>query len=182
MRATPAFLAVAFGVSSCASGGGVPASPAGVVPETITVTSRTFAPGGPIPVDATCDGKDAAPEVSWSSPPEHTAAVVVILEDPDAPSGPFTHWVVIDVRPDVRSIPAGADVATLGGKLGLTDAKEPRYYGPCPPHGMGHHYQLRVIALDRPLGLAEGASRSQVDAAMNGHVLGSGVVMGLFAH
>jgi Raf kinase inhibitor-like YbhB/YbcL family protein len=167
---------------SCAGASGLPASPPGVVPESITVTSRSFASGGPIPVDFTCDGKNTSVDVSWSSPPEHTQALVVILEDPDAPSAPFTHWVVFDLRPESRSLAAGADVSSLGAKLGLNDSKDSRYFGPCPPHGTGHHYVLRVFALDHAVGLPEGAARSEVDAAMNSHVLGSGQVIGTFVH
>ncbi len=168
------------GLAHCAGSAGVPASPAGVVPESITVTSRSFGPGGTIPVDFTCDGKNTAVEVSWSSPPQDAKAMVVILEDPDALNAPFTHWLALDIRPEFHSIPSGADVASFGGRLGANDNHETGYAGPCPPHGMGHHYALRVIALDQPLGLPEGARRANVDAAMNGHVLGSGQVVATF--
>ena len=167
--------------SSCATSGGLPASPPGVVPESITVTSRSFVSGGPIPIDFTCDGKNAPPDVTWSSPPERTQALVVVLEDPEASGQTFTHWVVFDVKPEARSIPAGGDVSLLGAKLGGNDARDIAYHGPCPPHGLGHHYVLRVLALDHRLGLAEGADRAQVDAAMGGHVLGSGQLIATFS-
>jgi Raf kinase inhibitor-like YbhB/YbcL family protein len=172
-------LAVAVVMGGCATTSNLPASPPGVVAESITVTSRSFASGGPFPIDCTCDGKNTSPDVTWSSPPEGTQSLVVTLDDLEPMNSPGTSWVVLDIRPEVRSLPAGADVATMGGKLGRNDASEASYSGPCPPHHIGHHYALRVIALDRPLRLAEGAGRDRVNAAMDGHVLGSGQLVGI---
>jgi Raf kinase inhibitor-like YbhB/YbcL family protein len=131
-----------------------------------------------MPIDSTCDGKNVPPEVTWSSPPEGTQALVVTLDDLEPSKGPATRWLVLDIHPETRAIPAGADVAALGGKLGQNDAGEASYRGPCPPRREAHHYALRVIALDRPLGLADAADREKVNAAMDGHVLGSGQVVG----
>ena len=123
-------------------------------------------------MDYTCDGNDATPDVTWSSPPEGTQALVITLDDMEARPGSATRWVVFDIRPEARSLRAGADPAALGGKLGRNDAGGTGYRGPCPPRHEGHHYVLRVMALDRPLGLAESSSRESVNAAMEGHVLG----------
>jgi Raf kinase inhibitor-like YbhB/YbcL family protein len=160
------------------NGGNVPASPAGVVPESITVTSRSFSSGAPFPIDCTCDGKNTSPDVTWSSPPEGTRSLVIILDDLEAAAGAGTRWLVLDVRPEVRTLPAGADPATVGGKLAVNDRHEASYRGPCPPRWAGHHYAVRVIALDRPLGLPDSADRDRVNAAMAGHVLGSGELIG----
>ncbi len=161
-------------LAACTTTGKLPASPPGVVPEGITVTSRSFASGTAIPIDFTCDGTNTAPDVTWSSPPEGTKSLVITFDDMEPSGGRGTRWVVIDVRPDARSIRAGADVAAVGGKLGRNDSGEARYQGPCPPRHEGHHYALRVIALDRPLGLPEAADREQVNASMEGHVIGLG--------
>jgi Raf kinase inhibitor-like YbhB/YbcL family protein len=165
-------------LTACPANGNLPASPAGVTPESITVTSRSFSSGGAFPIDCTCDGKNTPPDVTWSSPPEGTQSLVLVLDDLEAPAGSGTHWLVLDVSPDVRSLAAGKDPATVEGKVVQNDKKEASYRGPCPPHREGHHYALRVIALDRKLGLPETAGRERVNAAMEGHVLGSGELVG----
>jgi Raf kinase inhibitor-like YbhB/YbcL family protein len=164
--------------TACAANGALPASPAGVVPESITVTSRSFSSGGAFPIDCTCDGKNTTPDVTWSSPPEATQSLVLVLDDVEAPAGSGTRWLVLDVSPDARSLAAGADPATIGGKVVQNDRKEASYRGPCPPHREGHHYAVRIIALDRKLGLTDSADRERVNAAMEGHVLGSGELVG----
>jgi Raf kinase inhibitor-like YbhB/YbcL family protein len=173
-----ASLALSIAISACATTSNLPASPAGVTPESITVTSKSFASGGPMPIDCTCDGKNTAPEVTWSSPPEGTQALVVTLDDMEPGKGTGTRWLVIDIHPEARTIALGGDVSALGGKVGLNDSGEAGYRGPCPPRHEGHHYVLRVLALDRALGLADPVDRERVNAAMEGHVLGSGEVIG----
>jgi Raf kinase inhibitor-like YbhB/YbcL family protein len=129
-------------------------------------------------MEHTCDGADTAPDVTWSSPPEGTRSLVITLDDVEGSEESATRWVVFDIRPEARSLRAGADPATLGAKLGRTDGKTNGYHGPCPPRHLGHHYSLHVIALDRALGLDDAASREAVNAAMNGHVLASGELVG----
>jgi len=171
----PAFLGPLV-LAGCAAGAGLPASPPGVVLERITVTSRSFSSGASIPVDLTCDGKNTSPDVTWSSPPEGTRSLVITMDDLEASTGRGTRWIVMDVRPEARSLPAGADASAVGARLGRNDSGEVGYSGPCPARHVAHHYSLRVIALDRPVGLAEAASREQLDAALEGHVLGFGDV------
>jgi Raf kinase inhibitor-like YbhB/YbcL family protein len=165
-------------LAACAATGKLPSSPPGVVPESITVTSRSFSSGTAIPMDFTCDGRNIAPDVTWSSPPEATRSLVLTLDDLEAPGGASSRWVVFDIRPEARSLRAGADVTSVGGKLGLNDSGEAGYHGPCPARHEGHHYALRVIALDRVIGVPEGADRDRVNAAMEGHVIGSGELVG----
>jgi Raf kinase inhibitor-like YbhB/YbcL family protein len=165
-------------LAACATTGKLPASPPGVVPESITVTSRSFSSGAAIPIDFTCDGSNTTPDVTWSSPPEGTKSLVITLDDLEPLGGNGARWVVVDVKPEARSIRAGEDVAAVGGRLGLNDVGEAGYHGPCPPRREGHHYALRVLALDRALGLPEAAVRDRVNAAMEGHVLGSGELVG----
>jgi len=165
-------------LTACGASGNLPASPAGVTPEAITVTSKSFASGAAIPVDSTCDGSDTSPDVTWSSPPEGTKSLVVMMDDVEAPAGASTRWLVIDVRPEARAIRAGADPATLDGRLLRNDTGRVSYRGPCPPHHEGHHYAVRVIALDQRLELPETVGREAVNAAMNGHVLGAGELVG----
>lgn len=153
-------------------------------PATITVTSRSFSEGGRIPVDHTCDGDDVMPELVFSSPPEGTKSLVVYVEDPDASNGPFTHMIAFNLSADLRKLPAGAELAAAGeaARFGLNDFGAARYRGPCPPKGESRRYRYRVMALDTVVKLEEGATRAQVDGAVDGHILGEGAVVGQFAH
>jgi Raf kinase inhibitor-like YbhB/YbcL family protein len=150
----------------------------------ITVTSRSFTDGSRIPVDHTCDGSDLMPEIVISSPPDNTKSLVVYVEDPDVSSGVFTHMIAFNLAPDLHKLPAAPDLAAAGeaARFGLNDFGAARYSGPCPPKGEAHRYRFRVLALDTMLKLSEGAPRSQVDAAIDGHILGEGTLMGHFGH
>ena len=150
----------------------------------ITVTARSFSDGTRIPVDHTCDGNDVPPELVLSSPPENTKSLVILVEDPDASSGVFTHMIAFNLSPELRKLPSAPDL-TAGGeaaRFGLNDFGGVRYQGPCPPKGEAHRYRFRVIALDTMLKLPEGATRFQVDQAMDAHILGEGSLMGHFGH
>ncbi len=168
--------------AACASGGLKPSTPPGVALASITVTSKAFTPNGPIPIDNTCDGKDQSPPLTWSSPPEGTRSLAIVVEDPDASGGEFTHWLVWNLSPDAKQIPEAVDPTTLGGRVGANDFPDIRYSGPCPPHGEMHRYVFHVFALDTMLELREGAKRLTVDTAMNAHVLGEGILVGTFGH
>jgi Raf kinase inhibitor-like YbhB/YbcL family protein len=159
-----------------------PSAPPGTTASSITVTSKSFATGSEIPVDYTCDGKDVSPQLTWSSPPEKTKALVIVVDDPDASSGAFTHWIVMNLPPETLTLAEGVDPTTLGARVGANDFHNVRYNGPCPPRQEQHRYQFIVYATDAPLGLNEGASRGDVDAALAGHVLGSGALVALFSH
>jgi Raf kinase inhibitor-like YbhB/YbcL family protein len=177
---------VAASLAACEKPPLVPRPAPGVTQlASITVTSPTFSEGTRIPVDLTCDGKDLMPEIVLSSPPEGTKSLLLVVEDPDAPSGIFTHAVVFNLSPDLRKIPGGADLGKAAGeaaRFGLNDFQVTRYSGPCPPKGEAHRYRFRVVALDRMLELPEGAPRGQIDQATDGHILGEGVLTGHFGH
>ena len=159
-----------------------PSAPPGVQAASITVTSKSFATGAEIPVDYTCDGKDGSPQLTWSAPPDKTKAITIVVDDPDAPSGTFTHWIVIDLPPETLSLAEGIDPSTLGAKVGANDFHNVRYNGPCPPHGEQHRYQFTVYATDVVLPLSESATRADVDQALSSHVLGAGTLTALFSH
>lgn len=150
----------------------------------ITVTSPVFGEGGRIPVDHTCDGTDVMPELVLSAPPEHTKSLVIYVEDPDASAGLFTHMIAFNVNPDIHRLPSAQDLKAAGenARYGLNDFQGARYQGPCPPKGEGHRYRFRVVALNSTLALPEGAPRSQIDEATDGHILGEGVLTGHFGH
>jgi Raf kinase inhibitor-like YbhB/YbcL family protein len=168
--------------NGCKSSGGQPAPAPGVALGSLTVTSNSFPSNGAIPVDYTCDGADKSPELTFSASPAGTQSFAIIADDPDAPSGTFTHWIAYNLRSDVRTLPAGADPATLGGAVGTNDFNRPGYAGPCPPKGELHHYYFRVFALNAPIAAQAVSTREVVDGAMNGHVLAQGALVGVFSH
>ena len=147
----------------------------------LTITSTAFTANGAIPSLYTCEGKDISPPLTWSGAPPGAKSFALIVDDPDAPSGTFTHWVLFDVPKDAWSLAQGASGIGTAGKNDFGDAK---YGGPCPPKGKGvHRYFFRVYALDvDKLGPSEGATRGDVESAMKGHVLAKGELMGTFGH
>jgi len=141
------------------------------------VTSPAFEHEAAIPLRYTCGGDDVSPELSIAAIPEDAVAMVLIMDDPDAPVGTWDHWVAYDFAP-TGLIPE--DVGNLG-TAGLNSWKQVGYGGPCPPSGT-HRYFFRILALDAPLGLAEGADKAEVLAAAEGHVLSDAALMGTFTN
>src|SRR5205814_988941 len=131
------------------------------------VTSSAFQEGANIPSKFTCDGANTSPPLQISDVPSEAKSLVLIVDDPDAPSGLFTHWVVWNLSAQATTIAEGS---TPKGVQGTNDFGKSGYGGPCPPSG-AHRYYFRVFALDRELDLHSGAKRSQLDAAMKGHVI-----------
>lgn len=144
----------------------------------MTITSPVFQEGGNIPVKYTCDGANASPAVEFSGVPEGTKSLVLIVDDPDAPAGTWTHWIVYDMSPDTTSIKENG--LPTGAKEGLNSSNKYNYVGPCPPSGT-HRYYFRLYALDNQLNLPPGSSRGAVEAAMNGHVLTQTQLMGKYS-
>jgi Raf kinase inhibitor-like YbhB/YbcL family protein len=107
---------------------------------------------------------------------------VLVIDDPDAPGGTFTHLVAWNLSPELRTIKEGVDVSTLGATVGTNDGKSLGYKGPCPPQGEEHRYEFHVMAVDQPLALREGSTRADVDTAMVGHLLGEGTLTAQFGH
>jgi Raf kinase inhibitor-like YbhB/YbcL family protein len=143
----------------------------------ITITSSAFQEGGNIPSKFTCDGSDTSPPLQLTGVPSEAKSLVLIADDPDAPSGLFTHWLVWNIPPQTNSIAEGS---APKGVRGSNDFGKSGYKGPCPPPGT-HRYSFKVFALDRELNLRAGAKRSQVDAAMKGHVIAQGELVGRYA-
>lgn len=144
-----------------------------------TLTTPAFENGEKIPERFTCDGDDVSPRLDWSSPPEGTRSFALVLEDPDAPSATFTHWLLFNLPVESRSLAEGARDVGVGGR---NDFEEEGYGGPCPPIGSGEHrYSFRLYALDlRELDLPKNAGREQFDREVDGHVLAEAVLMGRF--
>jgi Raf kinase inhibitor-like YbhB/YbcL family protein len=144
----------------------------------IQVTSSAFSEGETIPKKFTCDGENVSPALSWTGVPQGTKSLAVIADDPDAPVGDWVHWVLLDLPLDLNGLPEGASGL---GVAGLNDFRKPGYGGPCPPKGKPHRYYFKVYALDTLLGLKIGATKAQAEAAMKGHILAQGQLMGRYS-
>ena len=138
----------------------------------LQLKSSALRAGQPIPPRFTADGRDLSPPLEWSSPPAGTLSLALLCDDPDAPRGDWVHWVLYNLPPDLRELKEGKvpDAAVAGsndfGKLG--------YNGPSPPPGKAHRYVFHLFALDIPLKLSSGASKSELLRAIEGHVVGQG--------
>ncbi|MBP7734646.1 MAG: YbhB/YbcL family Raf kinase inhibitor-like protein [Spirochaetes bacterium] len=145
---------------------------------TLTVTSTAFKEGGMIPGKYTCDGRDLSPLIAWSGVPAGAKTIALICDDPDAPAGTWVHWVVFNIPAAVKELAEGASMPA-GAKQGINDFRKLPYGGPCPPGGT-HRYFFKVYALDTVLALKEGAAKSELLRAMEGHVLAQGQLMGKY--
>jgi Raf kinase inhibitor-like YbhB/YbcL family protein len=151
---------------------------------TIQLNSSAFAADATIPIAQTCDGKNLSPALTWADVPPETQSLALIVEDPDAPLKPFTHWVLYDLPPTTRQLPAGLPAQpflTTGGGHGKNDFKRYGYGGPCPPKGSTHRYVFRLYALDKLLDLPAGATKAEVLEAMTGHVKATGELLGKYS-
>ena len=149
----------------------------------ISVTSPAFTQGAVIPTKYTCDGEDVSPPLAWSGVPESAKSIAVIMDDPDAPRGTWTHWVLWNLPAETRELPEHLSTEKelkTGARQGTNDFKRPGYSGPCPPPGT-HRYLAKVYALDRRLDLAPGATKAELVKAMEGHVLATGELMGRYS-
>jgi Raf kinase inhibitor-like YbhB/YbcL family protein len=154
-------------------------SPAEAQVSTITlpVTSPAFTNGGAIPTKFTCDGPGTAPPLSWSNLPAGTRSVAVVVEDPDAPGGTFTHWVIYDLPPTINTLDEGVGVPQQA-QQGLNSKGQMGWTPPCPPSGT-HHYHFRVFALDTTMNMAR-VSADGLLRAMKGRTLAQGEIVGTY--
>ncbi len=150
----------------------------------LSVSSPAFQDGQGIPAKYTCQGEDISPPLAWSELPTGTQSCALIMDDPDAPGGLFTHWIVFNIPPDSHGLPEAVPVQarlSSGALQGNTDFGKSGYGGPCPwPPGSLHRYQFTLYAIDRTLDLEAGASREQVLNAMQGHILAQAQLSGTY--
>jgi Raf kinase inhibitor-like YbhB/YbcL family protein len=135
----------------------------------LTVSSPDLS-GGTFPREFTCDGANRLPRLEWSTPPSGTGELAIEMLDPDAPGGTFTHWPAYGLPSGISGPAAGP----AGAAEGVNDFGRRGYGGPCPPRGPAHHCHFIVFALDTRLGLAAGATRSDLESHISGHVLAKG--------
>jgi Raf kinase inhibitor-like YbhB/YbcL family protein len=155
-------------------------------PETrrkLDLSSSAFKEGQAIPTQYTCDGKNISPPLTWRGAPGNTQSFVLIAEDPDSPTGLWTHWIVFNLPADISELSedfVNSPAAPAAAKLGVNSFKNVAYGGPCPPAGKSHRYFFTLYALDTTLSLEAGASRNDVEAAMKKHQLAIGQLMGTY--
>jgi Raf kinase inhibitor-like YbhB/YbcL family protein len=149
------------------------------VPASITVDSPDITDGGPIPARYTCHGQDVSPPLRWSGAPSDAAALALVVDDPDAPRGIYTHWVVVDIDPAVKSVARGQ--SPQGAQQIVNSAGKASYMGPCPPSGV-HHYRFTVYALSQRLALPPRASLHSALDAIAGAATAQGRLIGTFGH
>lgn len=142
--------------------------------QSIKVSSSAFTSNGSIPEKYTCDGQNINPPLEFEGIPEKAESLVLIVDDPDAPTKTFTHWIVWNIEPVAK-----IEEDSIPGVEGLNDFKEIGYGGPCPPSGT-HRYFFRVYALDKNLDLKAGAGRKDLENEMIGHIIAEGELMGKY--
>ena len=147
-------------------------------PLDVTISTPAFNQGDPIPVEYAKKGQNVSPELRFGTVPATTKSLVVIVDDLDAPTGIWNHWLVWNLAPDTTTIPEGKvppDAVQGKNSYGNTS-----YDGPMPPSGT-HHYFFHVFALDTTLTLPAGSDRAALTVAMKGHVVGKGVTFGVYS-
>jgi len=147
---------------------------AAVTATTLQVSSPSFKENSMIPQKYTCEGQNINPAISVKNIPQQAKSLALILDDPDAPNGGFVHWVIWNINHSGTINESNAPGAQVKNGAGSN-----KYIGPCPPTGT-HHYHFRVYALDAKLNLQEATDKAALEAAMKGHILASGELVGLY--
>jgi Raf kinase inhibitor-like YbhB/YbcL family protein len=160
--------------------GGDPLPPPPEDVASIEVLAGRFTNGALIRPRYTCDGINLSPDLSWAGVPSDAVTLVIIVDDPAAPTGSFTHWLIYDLPVSVTELIEGIggpfDVLQgVGGRHGRSDFGDMGYSGPCPPRGELHAYNIHIYAVDVELDLGRQAKRDRILEAMDGHVVGYGV-------
>ncbi len=146
----------------------------------LSLSSPAFRQGERIPARYTCQGEDISPPLAWSEAPAGTRTLALIMDDPDAPGGVFTHWVIFNLLPERRQLPEAVPAELPDALQGRTDFGSNGYRGPCPPPGSPHHYRFILYALDQQLDVMAGSSKKQALDAMKGHILSQGQLLGIY--
>src|SRR5438309_4766726 len=179
-RFAPAAALALLACSSAAPAAGTLAAerPEMAKAQMMLVSSPAFSPGGPIALGYSAYGKSDIPPLSWSALPAGTQSLALIVEDPDASTPqPFVHWTAWNISPTAHGVPDGL----AGAVQGANGTGKPGWRGPHPSDGKLHHYHFQLFALDRKLDLPASGGRDVLLAAMKGHVIGKGRLVGTFA-
>ena len=152
-------------------------------PPSMQLSSTAFLAAEPIPVNHTCDGNNVSPPLQWSGAPAGTKSLALIVDDPDAPMGTWVHWVLFNLPANTtdlaEDVPKGQYLPN-GARQGLNDFRHLGYGGPCPPPGKPHRYFFKLYALSATLDLKPGATKKELERAMEKLVLAQGQLMGTY--
>lgn len=145
----------------------------------LILVSQAFLDGSILPTQHTCKGQNTSPPLNITGVPSNAKSLALIMHDPDAVSGDFTHWLIWNIPVSTQTIAANG--LPIGAVQGQNGSGQNQYTGPCPPAGTGtHRYMFELYALDNTLGLEPGANRDQLQRAINGHIVGQHTLTGLF--
>ena len=145
--------------------------------------TAAFSNGGEIPRKYTCSGANVSPPLDWTGAPPQTHSLALIADDPDAPAGTWTHWIIWNIPAPAASLPESLPASESlenGARQGRNDFNRIGYGGPCPPPGKPHRYFFRLYALDATLDLKPGAARTELESAMKPHIAAYAECMGMF--
>jgi len=148
----------------------------------ILIKSRAFKDGEPIPTEYSCEGLNFSPPLELESITHDAVSIAIICEDPDAPSGIWSHWVIFNLPPKTTELPERVmtrETLENGATQGSNGWGTIGYRGPCPPSGT-HRYYFRIYALDVKLNLPAGVTREELLKALKNHVLDEGQIMGTY--
>jgi Raf kinase inhibitor-like YbhB/YbcL family protein len=143
------------------------------------LTSSAFTNGGVLPALYTCTGKSISPPLEWQEVPAKTKSLALIYDDPDAPSGTWTHWVLYNLPPTTNSLEENVSILPAGTKVGANSWPQTKYGAPCPPSGE-HRYIFHLYALDTMLDLSGIVTSEKLRQAMQGHILETATLMGRY--
>lgn len=150
----------------------------------LKLTSRAFHNEGAIPARYSRQGGNVSPSLSWTDVPQDTVSLALIVDDPDAPSGLFVHWVLYNISPDISELPehqpSTAEISN-GARQGINGFRERGYGGPQPPSGT-HRYVFHLYALDTDTDMPAGLTRQELDGAIEGHVIEEAQLVGRYQH
>jgi Raf kinase inhibitor-like YbhB/YbcL family protein len=141
----------------------------------LTIKSPSFQHNSPIPKKYGCDGEGTNPPITIEGTPKEAKSLALVIDDPDAPSGTFDHWVVWNIPLSTTKIAENSGPGTEG----LNSARQQGYMGPCPPSGT-HRYFFKVYALDTELNLGAKTTKRDLEKAMQGHIIAKGELIGLY--
>lgn len=146
------------------------------------ILSSAFKNYESIPRAYTCDGRNISPPLNWNDPPEGTKSLVLINDDPDAPSGDWVHWIVYNIPPDIRKFNDNQSAEGLPGNClqGRNDFGKIGYGGPCPPSGT-HRYSFKLYALDIMLNVREGLTKNFLLEMISGHIVATTELVGKYS-
>ncbi len=145
----------------------------------LKIFSPSFENGEEIPIKFTCKGENINPELVIENIPEGTQELVLIMDDPDAPKGTFTHWIVWNINPKTNKIEENS--TPIEAVVGINSANENKYHGPCPPSGT-HRYFFKIFALNSKINLDFNTNKDKLEENIKNYIIEQAELIGLFSH